>query len=329
MTAPLAQVCSQLLRRITLFGAVALGGQALAAGYPVRPVTLVVPFSAGAASDAAARTIAPKLGQLLGQSVVVENRDGAAGLIGAQQVQRAAPDGYVLLFTGSPWAYTPFFYSKQPYAPLKDFKPVAKIGVLPSVLVASPAAPFNDIAGMIAYAKQNPGKLTYSSSGHGSTSHMLSEYLNKVAGINVLHVPYKSTAQALTDVITNQVTMNFPSLGAALPQIRAHKVKALGVSSAVRAKVAPDIPTLASPSAPEFDAAQWLGIVAPAGTPDDVIEKFSAELRKVLVDPEVAGRLEGMGLLVTPGTPADFTADINKDIDKWVPLGKQLGISFN
>lgn len=318
-----------LLRRAMRAGSALLCSTAvLAADYPIRAVTLVVPFSAGSASDAYARLIGAKLATALAQSVVIENRDGAGGLIGAQSVLRAPADGHTLLFAASPWGYSPYFFKKLPYVPLTDFRAIAKVGSAPSILVAGTDAPFDDLRGMLAYAKKNPGKLTYASSGTGTLSHLLGEYLNRSAHIEMLHVPYKSTAQAMADVLGNQISVTYGSLSPAMPQIKAQKLKPLGVTSAARAKVAPNIPTIASAGLPGFEASQWFGIVAPAATPPDVVEKLNREINKVLRDPDTAARLEGLGIQLTPESPGDFTADIQKDIDRWVPLGKQLSISY-
>lgn len=320
---------SLLVRRAFIAGgALLLTAGAYAADFPMRTVTLVVPFSAGSASDAYARLISPRLAAALGQPVVIDNRDGAGGLIGAQSVLRASPDGHTLLFAASPWGYSPYLYKKPPYLPLVDFKPVAKVGVAPSILVASAEAPFNDLQGMLGYARQHPGKLTYSSSGIGTLSHLLGEYLNRSARIDVLHVPYKSTAQALGDVLGNQITLTYGSLSPALPQIKAKKLKPLGVTSAMRVKVAPDIPTIASAGLPGFDASQWFGIVAPAAAPAGVAERINHEVNKILQDPEIAARFDSLGIQLTPVSPAEFTADIQKDIDRWVTLGRQLSVSY-
>lgn len=313
---------------LSILGALLLSATAQAGDYPVRAVTMVVPFSAGSASDAYARLIGVKLATALGQSVVIENRDGAGGLIGAQAVLRAPADGHTLLFAASPWGYSTYFFKKPPYVPLVDFRAIAKVGSAPSILVAGTDAPFDDLPGMLAYARKNPGKLTYASSGTGTVSHLLGEYLNRSARIEMLHVPYKSTAQAMADVLGNQISVTYGSLSPALPQIKAQKLRPLGVTSAKRAKVAPDIPTIASAGLPGFDASQWFGIVAPAATPSDVVEKLNREINKVLRDPDTAARLEGLGIQLTPESPGDFTADIQRDIDRWVPLGKQLSISY-
>lgn len=321
---------SLLVRRAFVAGgALLLTVGACAADFPTRTVTLVVPFSAGSASDTYARLISPRLAAALGQPVVIDNRDGAGGLIGAQSVLRASPDGHTLLFAASPWGYSPFLYKKPPYLPLTDFRSVAKVGLAPSILVAGAEAPFNDLQGMLAYARQNPGKLTYSSSGTGTLSHLLGEYLHRSAKIDVLHVPYKSTAQAMSDVLANQITLTYGSLSPALPQIKAQKLKALGVTSAVRAKAAPDIPTIASAGLPGFEATQWFGIVAPAGAPAAAVERVNHEVNRILQDPEVAARFEGLGIQLTPVSPSAFMADIQKDIDRWVSLGKQLSVSYD
>lgn len=300
-----------------------------ASAYPEHPITVVVPFSAGSASDTYARLIAPKLGDALGQPVVIENKDGAAGFIGAQYVLRSKPDGYTLLLAPSPWAYTPYFFKRPPYDPLKNFMAVAKIGAAPSVLVASSNAPFKDIASMVAYAKQNPGRITYSSAGIGSYSHLIGESLDKALGIQMMHVPYKSAAQAMSDVMGNMITLAYASLSPALPHIRAGKLKALGVTSLTPSATAPDIPTLASEGMPGFEAVQWFGIVAPAGTPAEIVEKLNQKINAALKDPDIAKRYEQLGIELTPESPSDFTADIDKEVKKWVPLGKELAITYD
>lgn len=321
---------SSLLGGALAFAAFTLSQPAHSApNYPDHPVTIVVPFSAGSASDTYARLIGPKLGEALGQTVVIENKDGAAGFIGAQYAVRAKPDGHTLLLAPSPWAYTPYFFKKPPYDPLKSFDTVAKIGVAPSVLVASPNAPFKDVAGMAAYAKQNPGKLTYSSAGVGSYSHLIGEAVDKSLGIQMMHVPYKSTGQAMSDVMGDMITLTYASLSPALPHIRAGKLKALGVTSSAPSPIASDIPTLASQGMPGFEAVQWFGIVAPAGTPAEIVQSLNQKINAVLKDGEIAKRFEQMGIQLTPASSAEFTADIEKEIQKWVSLGKELKIAYD
>ncbi|CAM3424192.1 tripartite tricarboxylate transporter substrate-binding protein [Bordetella flabilis] len=308
-----------------------LGLSSIARGepaYPARAITVVVPFSAGSASDTYARLIGARLGEAVGQPVVVENRDGAGGFIGAQYVLRAKPDGYTLLFAASPWAYTPYFFKRIPYEPNEDFVAVAKVGAAPSVLVTAVDAPFGDIAGMAAYAKQHPGKLTYSSAGIGTYSHLIGALVDKRLDIDIMHVPYKSAAQAMSDVVSNMISLNYPSLSAALPLIKSGKLKALGVTSLAPASIAPDIPSIASQGLPGFEVMQWFGFVAPAGSPPEVVALLNAKINRVLADPEIASRFAQLGIQLTPESSAEFTADIDTEIKKWVPLGKELAITY-
>ena len=213
----------------------------MAQGFPNKPVRIIVPFSAGSGSDVFARTLGPKFTETWGQQVVVENREGAGGAIGAQLVAKAAPDGYTLLLGATSWAVAPSLYAKPPYDAFRDFVPVGRIGSVPSVLVVHPALPVNDVKALIKLAKAQPGKLDYSSSGKGAPSHLFVEYFKAMAKVDIVEVPYKITAQALTDVIGGQIVMNLPILAAGLPHVRAGRLKALAVTSAKRAGAAPEI----------------------------------------------------------------------------------------
>jgi tripartite-type tricarboxylate transporter receptor subunit TctC len=303
---------------------------ALAQGFPTKPVRIIVPFSAGSGSDVFARTLGPKFTETWGQQVVVENREGAGGTIGAQLVAKAAPDGYTLLLGATSWAVAPSLYAKPPYDAFKDFVPVGRIGSVPSVLVVHPSLQVNDVKALIKLAKTQPGKLDYSSSGKGSPSHLFVEYFKAMAKIDIVEVPYKVTAQALTDVIGGQIVMNLPILAAGLPHVRAGRLKALAVTSAKRAGAAPEIPTLAeSGGLPGYEAAQWQGFIAPAGTPADVVTKINAELNRALQLPDVKERIGNLGVDFAPTTPQQFAADIKTDVAKWDQLIKSLGIRLD
>lgn len=303
---------------------------ALAQGFPNKPVRIIVPFSAGSGSDVFARTLGPKFTETWGQNIVVENREGAGGAIGAQLVAKAAPDGYTLLLGATSWAVAPSLYAKPPYDAFRDFVPVGRIGFVPSVLVVHPALPVNDVKALIKLAKAQPGKLDYSSSGKGSPSHLFVEYFKAMAKIDIVEVPYKVTAQALTDVIGGQIVMNLPILAAGLPHVRAGRLKALAVTSGKRAGAAPEIPTLAeSGGLPGYEAAQWQGLIAPAGTPADVVNKINAELNRALQLPDVKERIGNLGVDFAPTTPQQFAADIKTDVAKWDQLIKSLGIRLD
>jgi len=303
---------------------------AVAQPYPNKPVRIIVPFSAGSGSDVFARTLGPKFTETWGQQIVVENREGAGGVIGAQLVAKAAPDGYTLLLGATPWAVAPSLYAKPPYDALKDFVPVGRIGFIPSVLVVHPTLPVNDVKALIKLAKAQPGKLDYSSSGKGAPSHLFVEYFKAMAKVEIIEIPYKNTAQALTDVMGGQVMMNLPILAAALPHVRAGRLKALAVTSGKRAGVASDIPTMAeSAGLPGYEAAQWQGLIAPAGTPADIVTRVNAELNRALQLPDVKERIGNLGVEIATNTPQQFATDVRADIVKWDQLIKSLGIRLD
>lgn len=303
---------------------------AAAQQFPTKPIRIVVPFSAGSGSDVFARTLGPRFTEAWGQQIVVENREGAGGMIGAQFVAKAAPDGHTLLLAATPWAVSPSLYAKPPYDPLRDFVAIGRIGFIPSVLVVHPTLPVDDVKGLIRLGKAKPGHLDYSSSGKGAPSHLFMEYLKTMAKVDIVEVPYKITAQALTDVIGGQVMMNLPILAAALPHIRAGRLKALAVTSGKRSAAAPEIPTMAeSAGLPDYDAAQWQGLVAPAGTPAEVVARLNGELNRALQRPDVRERIGNLGVDFALTTPEQFTADIKADIVKWSKLIKALGIRLD
>jgi tripartite-type tricarboxylate transporter receptor subunit TctC len=302
----------------------------MAQGYPNKPIRIIVPFSAGSGSDVFARTLGPKFTETLSQQIVVENREGAGGVIGAQLVAKSPPDGYTLLLGSTSWAVAPSLYAKPAYDALKDFAPVGRIGFIPSVLVVHPTLPVNDVKALIRLARTQPGKLDYSSSGKGAPSHLFVEYFKAMAKVEITEIPYKNTAQALTDVMGGQVMMNLPILAAALPHVRAGRLKALAVTSGKRATVAADIPTLAeSAGLPGYEAAQWQGLIAPAGTPADVVMRVNAELNRALQLPDVKERIGNLGVEFAATSPQQFTTDIRADIVKWDQLIKSLGIRLD
>ena len=315
---------------IVIFALASACSVANAQTYPAKPIRIIVPFSAGSGSDVFARTLGPKFTETWGQQIVVENREGAGGVIGAQVVAKSAPDGYTLLLGSTSWAVAPSLYAKPPYDALKDFAPIGRIGFIPSVLVVHPTLPVNDLKALIKLAKAQPGKLDYSSSGKGAPSHLFVEYFKSLAGVDIVEVPYKNTAQALTDVMGGQVMMNLPILAAALPHVKAGRLKALAVTSGKRASVAPEIPTFAeSAGLPGYEAAQWQGLIAPAGTPPDIVTRINAELNRALQLADVKERIGNLGVEFALTTPQQFTAEIRTDYAKWDKLIKALGIRLD
>ncbi len=318
-----------ILSAFFLLGAL-IPSVALAQVFPTKPVRIIAPFAVGSGADIFARTLAIKFSESWGQPVIVENITGAGGIIAAQTVARAVPDGHTLLLGGTSWAVAPSLYAKPPYDSLQDFVTVGRIGFIPSVLVVTPSLPVKDMRELIQLAKAQPGTLNYASSGKGSPSFLFVEYLKGMAQVDIVEVPYKITSQALTDVISGQVTMNLPILSAALPQIRAGRLKALGVTSAKRSTAAPDIPAIAeTPGLSNYDAAQWQGLVAPAGTPSEVVLLINTALNRALQLPDVKERFGALGVELSPTSPQELNRDVKADLVKWGKLIKSLGLSLD
>lgn len=296
--------------------------------YPSKPVRIIVPFSAGSGSDIFARTLAPKFTEAWGQQIVVENREGAGGLVGAQVVAKSTPDGYTLLLAAIAWSVAPYVYAKPPYDATRDFGAIGRIGFIPNVLIVHPTLRVNDARDLIRLAKSKPGQLDYSSSGgKGAATQLFMEYFKSMAGVAIVEVPYKNTAQSYTDVISGQVMMSMPILIAVLPHINAGRLKALAVTSRKPSPVAPDIPTMAeSADLPEFEAVQWQGLVGPAGIPQDIVSRISAALNRALAQPDVRSRLTTLGVEIAPTTPAEFANYVKADTAHWSKLIKALGI---
>ena len=294
--------------------AVAAGGEA----YPAHAIRLVVPFPPGGSTDILARPIAQKLSQALGQQVVVENRGGAGGTIGAAAVAQSAPDGYTLLMGHiGTLAVAPSLYPKLPYDPRTSFAPVSMVAILPNVLVVNPSNPAKNVREFIAYAKAHPGALTYSSGGNGSAAHIAFEMFKQEAGIDVVHIPYRGTAPSLTDVIAGQVAATMTGVAPVLPFVRSGQLRALGVSGRERSPALPDVPTIAEQGVKDFEATQWYGLVAPAGTPAAIVERLNSELRKILASPETSELFASLGAVPSPSSPEEFRKHIAREIGRW------------
>jgi tripartite-type tricarboxylate transporter receptor subunit TctC len=315
------------IRRLTLgfiFAALATG--ALAQAFPNKPIRIVVPFPAGGTTDVLARAAAQKLTDTLGQPALVDNRPGAGGNIGAELVAKSPPDGYTLLMgTVGTHAINPALYPKLPYDHVRDFAPVILVAGVPNVLVVNPSLPVNSVQELVAYAKANPGKLNFASSGSGTSIHLSGELFKTAAGLSMTHVPYKGSSPALMDLIGGQVQLMFDNLPSALPQIKAGKLKALGVTSRERAPALPDVPTIAESGFPGFEASSWFGLLAPAGTPQPVIAKLNVEVAKWLASPEAKEKLLAQGANAAGGTPEDFAKHIAAETAKWQKVVKESG----
>jgi tripartite-type tricarboxylate transporter receptor subunit TctC len=302
---------------------------AQAAEFPAKPITLVVPFAPGGPTDAMARTLAAAV--KIGQPVIVENRAGAGGNLGAEAVARAAADGHTLLFgTSGPLAINVSLYKKIGYDPVKSFAPVMQIGHLPNVLVVNPGIPAKTVKELIAYGKANPGKLSYASSGNGASSHLAGVLFNNLAGTDFAHIPYKGTGPALNDLLGGQVAMTFTDVLTALPHIKSGKLRALGVTTKERSQALPEVPTIAEQGIAGFDVSVFFGLVAPAGTPKDVIDKLNQGFADALKQPEVRKTLLAQGLEFAPTTsPEQLGSFIQAEVVKWRGVVKSSGAEID
>jgi tripartite-type tricarboxylate transporter receptor subunit TctC len=303
-------------------------GAVLAQGtaYPTKPVRLVVPFPPAGTTDIIARAAAQKLSEAWGQQVVVDNRPGAAGNIGSELVSKAAPDGYTLeMGTVGTHAINPSLYAKMPYDHVRDFVPIVLVAGVPNVLVVNPSLPVNSVQELIAYAKANPGKINFASSGSGTSIHLSGEMFRTITGVDITHVPYKGSAPALTDLMGGQVQIMFDNLPSSLAFIKAGKLKALAVTSATRATALPDVPTMVEAGVPGFEASSWFGMLAPAGTPREIVNKVNADVNKWLSSPEAKEKLAQQGAIAAGGTPEDFANHIAAETAKWAKVVKASG----
>ena len=299
---------------------------AMGQGYPSKPVHVIVPFTAGSATDILARTFGQKLSEMWGQPVVVDNRPGAGGTIGAGIVAKSAPDGYTLLVHSAAYAYNPSIYSGLSYDTATDFVEIVPLAGQPNVLIVAPSLGVKSVKELIALAKQKPGQLNVGSAGTGSGTHINAEKFKLAAGIDVVHVPYKGTPEALNDTMAGRVSYFFSPISAALPNVREGKLVALGVSTSKRSSALPDVPTIAEAALPGFDYNLWVGLFAPAGTPPDVVDKINKDVDRVLQLPDVKERLASLGAEAMPMTPAEFKKFVQTEIAESAKVIKAAGI---
>jgi len=318
----------QLLLALTALGLSALPlPSAWAQAFPAKPVRLVVPFPPGGPVDTVARTVGQKLSELWGQAVVVDNRAGAGGSVGADHAAKSPADGYTVFVCAIHHTVLPALKGKLPYDIEKDFVPLTFGARFPIVLTVHPGVEAKSVAELIALAKRQPGKLAYASSGNGGGTHLAGELFNIQAGTDMLHVPYKGSAPAMSDVLGGQVQMMFADAPTALPQVRAGKVRALGVAQAQRSELLPQVPTFAEAGLPGYEAYSWAGFVAPAGTPKEVVAKLSADLQRVLALPDVKARLHDVGAEAAPSAPEAFGRFISAEISKWTKVVRTKNIT--
>ena len=298
---------------------------AMAQNYPTRPVRFVVPYAPGGSTDTLARTMGTKLSDLLGQQVVVDNRPGANGDIGMSIVAKAPPDGYtIVLGYIANLAIGPSLYDRMPYDPVKDFTPITQVAGASNIFVTHPSLPARNFKEFIAYAKANPKKVTFASAGVASVGHLTGELLNDMAGIDMLHVPYKGSGQAISDLVGGHVKVMISGMASTLPHVRSGKLIGIVTTGAKRTPATPDIPTIAE-TYPGFESSSWFGVLGPAGMPKPVVMRLNADIHKALQDPAVAKRLADVGFEITYGTPEQFAAYIQSEIRKWAKVVKASG----
>jgi tripartite-type tricarboxylate transporter receptor subunit TctC len=304
---------------------------ALAQGsFPTRPVTLVVPFPPGGGTDTGARIVAQRLGAKWGQTVVVENKGGAAGAIGADLVAKSKPDGYTILMGNiGTQAINPVLYKKLPYDPDKAFAPIALVAELPLVMLVNPRVAANTAQEFIALAKSQPGKLSYSTSGAGGSMHLAGEMMKSASGTFILHVPYRGGGPAISDLMAGHVELSFATVLESIGHIKSGKLRALAVTGEKRVSALPNVPTLAESALPGFNSISWIGLLAPAGTPAAIVEKISADVREVLAIEEVKSKLVELGALPAANTPAQFEAMIAKDRKRYAQIIRERGITVD
>lgn len=297
--------------------------------YPDRPVTMVVTFAAGGSSDILARAVANALSQGLGKTVIVENRPGAGGHIGAEIVARAQPDGYTILFgTNGTLGIGPAIYKHLRYDPMRDLAPVGILHKLPLVLIVNPSVPAKNLQELIAYAKAHPGKLSFASAGVGSVSHLSGELLKSAANIDILHIPYKGGGAAVPDLLSGQVSMMLETIPNALPLAQGKQMRALGVTTRERSAAAPDLPTFDEQGLAGFDVSAWTGLYVPAGTPSAIIARLNAETQKIAASPAYVEQIKKMGTDVAASTPQEFGEFMRKDIANWTEAVKRSGATI-
>ena len=318
---------SSTLRSVAAVGLLALCAAAPAqTAWPTRPITIVVPATPGGAIDIAARLVGTRLAAAWGQPVMVENRSGAAGMLGSDLVAKAAPDGYTLALVASSHAINPSMYRKLPFDTLKAFEPVVQTHMVPLVLAVNKELPVRNVGELVSYLKAHPGETSYASSGNGGAPHMSAELFKSMVGVDVAHVPYKGSTAAHPDLIAGRTALMFDTVAAMAPQIKGHKLQALAVSTSKRSSVLPEVPTMEEAGIKGYDTSTWGGLLAPAGTPKDVIAKLNAEVNKALAAPDVREKLTAAGIEPVGGTAAQFGSFIQSEMQRWAQVAQRAGI---
>jgi len=300
-------------------------GASLAQDYPSRPVRMVVPFSPGGSTDVLARIVGQKLTERSGQPVIIENRAGAGGNIGAEQVARSAPDGYTLLLGGVPHAISASLYSKLPYDMARDLAAIAEVASFPSAIVLHPSLPANSVKELIALARARPGQLSFGSAGNGSPNHLSLELFQTMAGVRMVHVPYKGSGQLVGDLLAGQVQLASMGLPVAVPHVQSGKLRAIAVTGAARSSLLPEVPTVSEAALPGFEVTSWYGVFAPAGLPADIVAKLNSEIGSAVTAAEVKERLAALGAEPSVKSPDQFGRYVRQEIAKWAKVVKDSG----
>ena len=313
--------------KLTAFGALLLCAASVhAQSYPVKPIRLIVPYPPGAGTDTIGRTVGQKLGESLGQQVVVENRGGGAGMIGTDALAKSPPDGYAMVLVTSTFAMTPTL-QKPPYDPVKDFAPLILLAAVPNILVVHPVLPARSLKELIALARARPGELTYATSGNGTVSHLLTEWLrSSVGSMQIVHIPYKGNAQGLTDLLGGHVSMLFSALPSAMPYLASNRVRPIAITSRNRSPAVPQVPTFLESGVANFEFSSEFGLLMPANTPREIITRLNGELAKILRLPDVRERLASQGAEPVGNTPEEYAASIKIDLARWAKVVAAAGI---
>jgi tripartite-type tricarboxylate transporter receptor subunit TctC len=294
--------------------------------YPAKPIRMIVPFPAGGATDIVGRLVGQKLTDAMGHQVIIDNRGGAGGTIGSDVAAKAPPDGYnILVGTSSTHAIAPSLYAKLPYDPVRDFTPVTLLATATILLAVHPSVPARNVKELIALAKREPNAFSYASSGNGGISHLIGEHFKSVAGIQMLHVPYKGDTPALVDLASGQVSLMFGTAVSFLPYVKTGRLNALAVTNTKRSPVVPNVPTVAESGVPGFEALQWFGVYVPAGTPREIVARLNSEIAQILRMPEIRERFAGLGADVAGGSSDDFAAFQRAEVAKWTKIVKASG----
>jgi tripartite-type tricarboxylate transporter receptor subunit TctC len=309
-----------------LLAAVSTAGSAAAQPYPARPLRIIIPFSPGGATDTPARLIAQRLPESIGQPVIIDNRPGAGSALGSEIVAKAQPDGYTLLLTGTPFAAISTLYGNLRFDPARDFVAVMQVASAPNVLAVHPSLPVRSVKELVAAAQARPGGIDYASGGSGGAQHLFMSLLLSMARINMTHVPYKGSGPATVDLLGGQVKVGLPGVAIAIPHVKAGRLVPLGVTSAQRVSLMPDVPSIAEAGVPGYDATVWFGLLAPRGTPSAAIARLHAEISKVIRQPEVESGYLATGTLPVTSTPAEFDAFVKAEIAKWGRVIREAGI---